>query len=129
MSDRRRKRRHAQKRTESKVHATVAEQQHIPDATPVAEERVEVALTPSESETEQRFRVARELERAGSNAEAAQVYLQLLKAEPDNIRARNNLGCLYDRQGMHVRALEQFEAAVSLSPDNIEILLNLGDTL
>lgn len=82
-----------------------------------------------ESSSEILFRRARELDRAGDIEGAIKLYRQLLIEEPDNIRARNNLGCLFDQRGQHQQALEQYEAARSLAPDNIEVLLNFGDTL
>src|SRR5687767_807079 len=81
-----------------------------------------------ESPGEVLFRRAREVGKTDVSAAIA-LYQELLRDEPDNIRARNNLGCLFDEQGQHSLALEQYEAARSLAPDNIEVLLNIGDAL
>jgi tetratricopeptide (TPR) repeat protein len=43
--------------------------------------------------------------------------------------ARNELGGLFERLSLYLRALEQYEAANALAPDNIEILLKLGNAL
>ena len=75
------------------------------------------------------FNQARELENAGDLDAATEVYRQLLLEDPAHVRARNNLGCLYEKNGRHVQALEQFEAARSHAPDNIDIIVNIADSL
>lgn len=75
------------------------------------------------------FQQARDLERAGDVDGALEQYRQLLLEDPGNVRAHNNLGCLYEKKGQHLLALEQFEAARALAPDNIEIILNIADSL
>jgi Flp pilus assembly protein TadD len=72
---------------------------------------------------------ARELARAGKTQEAIQVYGAIVAENPLHIKARNNLGVLYDEIGAHELALEQFEAARQLDSDNVEILTNLGASL
>lgn len=83
----------------------------------------------AESSGESLFRQAREAERAGDTIQAIALYRQLILEEPDNIKARNNLGCLHDAAGQSLLALEQYEAARAVAPDNVDVLLNIGDTL
>jgi tetratricopeptide (TPR) repeat protein len=90
---------------------------------------IPVFAMPVEIETVDPFRDARALEAAGDTIGAIEAYQRLLLEEPDNIRARNELGGLFERLSLYLRALEQYEAANALAPDNIEILLNLGDVL
>lgn len=67
--------------------------------------------------------------RAGRVGEALAVYRRILDENPGSLKARNNLGVLHDELGQHELALEQFEAAEKLGPDNVEVLVNLGSTL
>src|SRR5262245_50720156 len=75
----------------------------------------------ADSPTETLFRRARELERVGDLSAAHDLYQRVLLDDPGNIRARNNLGCLYDAQGRHALALDQFEVAHALGPENIDV--------
>src|SRR5262245_34754668 len=125
MSNRRRRRRaHAHAHIDSREPVVTLEPER-----PVVALAVSVEPAPAHQEPIDRFRYARELENRGDIAGATNAYQKLLLEEPDNIRARNYLGCLFDRIGLHLRALEQYEAAHALAPDNIEITLNLGDAL
>lgn len=90
---------------------------------------VPIAATSADDDGEQLFRKARELETSGDAEAAIECYRQLLLDDPAHVRARNNLGCLYEKQGQHLLALEQFEAARALAPDNIDIVLNIADAL
>lgn len=72
---------------------------------------------------------ARELVRDGRIEEAMELYRVIVSDHPQSLKARNNLGVLYDELGQHERALEQFEMARGLSPDNVEVLSNLGSAL
>ena len=77
-----------------------------------------VFAMPVEIETVDPFRDARALEAAGDTIGAIEAYQRLLLEEPDNIRARNELGGLFERLSLYLRALEQYEAANALAPDN-----------
>ncbi|MGH7459868.1 MAG: tetratricopeptide repeat protein, partial [Longimicrobiales bacterium] len=94
----------------------------------VVEESSAPASEP-DSPVEAMFRRARELEQEGDLAGAHDLYQRLLLENPESVRARNNLGCIYDVMGRHTLALDQFQAASILAPDNIDVLLNLGDSL
>src|SRR5262245_54685320 len=83
----------------------------------------------ADTPTENLFRRARDLERAGDLGAAHDLYQRVLLEDPGNLRARNNLGCLYDAQGRYTLALDQFEAAHALAPENLDVILNLGDAL
>jgi Flp pilus assembly protein TadD len=72
---------------------------------------------------------AKELVRQGRVEEAMALYREILSRNPANLKARNNLGVLFDELGQRDFALEQFEAAEKIEPENIEVLNNLGSTL
>lgn len=48
---------------------------------------------------------------------------------PDLVEANNLLGLAYDRLGMHLQASESYERALSVAPDDPQILNNLGQSL
>ncbi|NIP57041.1 MAG: tetratricopeptide repeat protein [Gemmatimonadetes bacterium] len=84
---------------------------------------------------EERQREAEDLARAkglvreGRVEEAERVYQEIIRKKPRHVKARNNLGVLYDETGAHDRAVEQFEAALTQEPENVEVLTNLGSAL
>jgi len=65
----------------------------------------------------------------GRVQEAIQLYLGILTVNPANLKARNNLGVLYDELKQFDAARDQLEAAARLEPDNVEVLTNLASTL
>ena len=71
----------------------------------------------------------RELVAKGRIREAVDLYRQVVSDHPLSLKARNNLGVLYDEMGQHELALEQFEAARAIDPANVEVLANLGAAL
>jgi len=77
----------------------------------------------------ERLARARELVRGGKVQEAIELYREVVSDHPQSLKARNNLGVLYDEMGQHEMALEQFEAARSIDPENVEVLGNLGAAL
>jgi Flp pilus assembly protein TadD len=77
----------------------------------------------------ERLARARELVRDGWIEDAMELYREIVSDHPQSLKARNNLGVLYDELGQHERALEQFEIARGLVPDNVEVLSNLGAAL
>ncbi len=72
---------------------------------------------------------AKGLVRDGRIEEAIALYRDILVQNPANLKARNNLGVLYDELGRLELALEQFEAAGLIEPENVEILNNHGSVL
>ena len=72
---------------------------------------------------------AKDLVRAGRIEEAIASYRDILIQNPADLKARNNLGVLYDELGRLELALEQFEAAELIEPENVEILNNYGSVL
>ena len=77
----------------------------------------------------ERLARARELVRERKIHEAIALYREVVSDHPQSLKARNNLGVLYDEMGQHEMALEQFEAARTIDPDNVEVLGNLGAAL
>ena len=65
----------------------------------------------------------------GQIGNAIELYRDILADSPRNVKARNNLGVLYDELGHPELALEQFEAAEGIDPQNIEVLTNYGSAL
>ncbi len=101
-----------------------------PDPSPVrfelvTEEGREVHVPPAG----ERLTRAKELVQGGRIAEAISLYREVLVENPANLKARNNLGVLYDETGQVDLALDQFEAAMQLEPENVEVLTNYGATL
>ena len=77
----------------------------------------------------ERLRMARDLTVQRRLDEAVALYKEIAQADPSNVKARNNLGVIYDELGHHELALEQFEEAQVLDPDGVEVLVNLGSAL
>jgi Flp pilus assembly protein TadD len=57
---------------------------------------------------------------------ARHVYVTILSHEPESVDARNGLGCVLERKGELVEALEHFMEAHRLEPSNEQIEVNLG---
>ncbi len=72
---------------------------------------------------------ARALVGEGRVREAIELYRSLTKAFPESVKAKNNLGVLFDETGAHEMALEQFQGARDLDPENVDVLSNLGACL
>lgn len=62
------------------------------------------------------------------NSRATVLYEELLKREPKNCSAINNLGVLYRDQGELYKALQCYEQACAISPDDSLYQNNLQDT-
>ena len=61
--------------------------------------------------------------------EAIELYLGILTVNPSNLKARNNLGVLFDELKQFDAARDHLEAAARLEPANVEVLTNLASTL
>jgi predicted Zn-dependent protease len=77
--------------------------------------------------TEALFRLGSSLERAGSPAEAEQVFLRLLEKKPADAATQNYLGYMWADRGEKLdRAREMLEKAVAREPRNGAYLDSLG---
>ena len=76
-----------------------------------------------------KLRQARDLTVQRRLDKAVALYQEIVQGDSHNVKARNNLGVLYDELGHHELALEQFEAARALDPDGVEVLVNLASAL
>src|SRR5688572_18056987 len=102
----------------------------LPVEAPLPQEAAPSAASDSATASyDGRFHEARVAERAGETDKAIALYRELLREAPNDIRARNNLGCLFEKRGDYLQALEQYEAARAIAPDNVSILLNIGGVL
>lgn len=72
---------------------------------------------------------ARDLVQSGRIEEAIDQYMKILGENPQNLRAHNNLGILFDELGRHDTAVEHLEAALDVEPENVEVLTNLASAL
>jgi Tfp pilus assembly protein PilF len=73
----------------------------------------------------QEMRFGAEAAQRGLWREAAFRWEKVVKNDPDNARAHNNLGVASESLGLFDRAREEYETARRLSPDNKEIRVNL----
>ncbi len=98
---------------------------------PAGEEDGEVAAETPIPPTpwEQKMAWAKERAREGRKAEAEELYRELLRENPESVRARNNLGILLDEKGDHEGAVAELRIARQLEPRNGEVLGNLGVAL
>ena len=78
---------------------------------------------------DERLGRARNLVQEGQIGNAIELYRDILADSPRNVKARNNLGVLYDELDHPELALEQFEAAEGIDPQNVEVLINYGSAL
>ncbi len=69
------------------------------------------------------------LEMRGDLDGAKHVYVTILSYDLENIDARNGLGCVHERKGELIEALEHFMEAHRLEPSNDQIQVNLGIVL
>lgn len=69
------------------------------------------------------------LERRGDLRQAEQFYRRCLKEAPSDHRALNSLGIIEMSRRSYVRAAELFAAALSITPGNTGLMLNLAAAL
>lgn len=72
------------------------------------------------------FNQAVALHRSGDINGAIRKYREYLKAKPDSIEARSNLGAALARTGHYDEAIGEYETALKAAPKNAPILLNLA---
>ena len=82
-----------------------------------------------DSAWEQKMAWAKERAAAGRQAEAVELYQELVQEDPTSVRALNNLGVLQDEMGDAEGAVATLRAAKEIEPTNQEILGNLGAAL
>lgn len=102
--------------------------QASPELEPTAPSPTPPSL-PGRGEAGDRLARARMLVEQGRADEAVGVYREIVSDHPGSLKAHNNLGVLYDELGQHELALEQFQAAHHLGPENVEVIANLGAAL
>ena len=66
------------------------------------------------------------LQRLNRAKEAEDVYRQIIRRDPKNVLANNNLGTLIDQEGNYTEAAKHFERAVELDPELDVTLHNLA---
>jgi tetratricopeptide (TPR) repeat protein len=86
----------------------------------------EVDGAQTEPAAEDLYRRAKKLSDEGSLHDAARVYSDLLTIDPSHLRARNNLGVLYDQLGDYEAALAEYLAAEELDPDDVRLQCNIA---
>ena len=72
---------------------------------------------------------ASDLVKSGRIDEALEQYLEILAENPQNLKAHNNLGVLFDELGQHDTAVEHLESALKVDKNNVEVLINLASAL
>jgi Flp pilus assembly protein TadD len=92
----------------------------IPTAGPESDPDSPPGLNPAEKQLAR----ARGLVKIGRIPEAIEQYQAVLADNPDNLKAYNNLGVLYDELGRYELAVEHFQSALSTDPENVEVLTN-----
>jgi tetratricopeptide (TPR) repeat protein len=107
-----------------------AEKENDPRQEPMnsvdAEKSSELDRAQTEPAVEELYRRARKLSDEGSLHDAARAYGDLLAIDPSHLRARNNLGVLYDQLGNYEAALAEYLAAEELDPDDVRLQCNIA---
>lgn len=75
---------------------------------------------------ENRLDVALALHRAGRVAEADAIYTDIIRREPDNVRALRLLGAARQQRGDHTHAVMYLERALSLQPNDSVVWSNIS---
>lgn len=78
----------------------------------------------SETNIEILYDGAKTAARNGRLGLAARLYDRLLKLDPTNVTARNDLALAYDGSGDHESALKELDNCIELEPENPMLLLN-----
>lgn len=75
---------------------------------------------------EELYQRAKALGEQGALARAVGAYEELLARRPGHVRARNNLGVVYDRMGRREDALAEYLRAEELDPDDVLLQCNIA---
>jgi tetratricopeptide (TPR) repeat protein len=62
----------------------------------------------------------------GKLMEAKELYRKVIKSDPQNVRALNNLGVIYLAQKNYKRATNRFLDALAIKPDSVDVYYNLA---
>ena len=76
--------------------------------------------------TQLRLYLADALQAQNRLDEAAQEYRQVLAIEPDNYYAFNNLGIIFEKQGLTQEALKEFRLSLAIKPDQAMAHFKIG---
>ena len=76
--------------------------------------------------TENTFNQASRSLASGAFQEAEAGFLEVLRREPNNLGALGNLGVVYSRMNLPVKAVQIYQRALKLAPNQPGLLLNLG---
>ncbi len=76
--------------------------------------------------TEQIFQESSRFLAVGAFNEAESGFLEVLRREPNNLGALGNLGVVYSRMNLPLKAVQTYQRALKLAPDQPGLLLNLG---
>lgn len=85
-------------------------------------------MTPPVISTD-RVEEAKALEAEGRTREAEALYREILEQEPENVRALNNLGTIWENDGWLDSALQLFDRAIAAAPDIAVLHYNRGHVL
>ncbi len=99
------------------------------DNRPVGPSDDDPSDAPPTRHEDERLGKAKTLVAGGRIRDAVALYVEILESDPANLKARHNLGVLYDELGRHSEATQQLQAAERLDPDNVDVLTNLGTSL
>ena len=75
---------------------------------------------------QQALELAVEHHQAGDLPKAENIYQQILKADPNHVKALHLLGVIAFQGGDNEKAIELIEKALAIKPDYAEVHYNLG---
>lgn len=82
-----------------------------------------LAQTPSPEEL---YKEAESAYQAGDTPKAIRLYEELVKAQPNSVEARTNLGVMLAQVGRYSEAVTQYSAALERDPSSLIVRLNLA---
>jgi Flp pilus assembly protein TadD len=85
-------------------------------------------LTGADNQKEAEIQIKLGIKAAQSNqwAEAFYRWLKAVELDPNNYAAHNNLAVAFEQFGFFENALEEYEIAFKLAPDNLSIKSNIA---
>src|SRR5271170_5143878 len=85
-----------------------------------------VSLAAQTPDPEKQFQQATAAQQSGDNATAVRIYQELLKAHPESVVVRVNLGASLAQLKRYDDAIEQYRAVLLTDPLNLPVRLNLA---